>query len=685
LKLIFNLFNEKREIPGFSKDELITIKKKVSDYKSGKLDQSEVMNLFQNKFPENLLEEHSNYIEHLEKFIDKYLIKTIESKAEFEYDLYYLRTGLMEEIKLITNNLLNLKLNCQNSKRFLKENSYLNSYISRINKTFEKSKQIQARLKPIQNTPINYENLSKIWLQTNKIKNLQYLMTHPNEDLEVWEEISSLYEYLREKGGKEKKGGIFSKKGAEVIFQFKLITDFISNTHKENFNFYCDLYFLLHKNRNLAQVEEQEFSNILERKEIKNELRTYLRSIIKDLIKTQLKDFIQEINVFKTNSEYEKEDVLLDLESLEEKKIKIFLPQLVDLYFIGLENHYQSQATDLQNFEQFNGIIQEYSEKIEKLYEKIEAIKKYSSNYQSFLNPYEEILVSLHKIFSNLLEDVYRRKEEFIYHLEAIKKEKMKQDIRTFVSEKIDELNSLIREYRDEMAVLLKEKLPQLNNLEEIIDTYKHQISIIKDDVYQKLREHEEKDLDQYQIIKKWEENYKRRKEQIGFLLSQYLTNLYKDFEGLIEKEEALFDRIKDITKYGTEQDELPLNYAFSSFLADKLTEDELRERIVELKAKLNKLNHMETLYRDELSQLEETLKTKVKIREGISTSNVQCGICRKEINFAKDKIIKCSFCDAVYHYLCVAFWLSKYNSCPSCQNAFLDPNQNIYETQPEE
>lgn len=685
MKLIFNKFNEKREISGFSKDELIEIKRRVSDYKSGKLDQSEIMNLLQNKFPEDLLAQHSIYIENLETFINKYLIKTIESQKKLEYDFYYLRSGLLEEIKLITNNLLNLKLNCQNSKRFLKENSYLNSYISRINKAFEKSKQIQARLKPIQNTPTNYENLSKIWLQANKIKNLQYLMTHPNEDLEVWGEISSLYEYLREKGEKEKKGGIFSKKEAEVIFQFKLLTDFISNTHKENFNFYCDLYFLLHKNENLAQVEEQEFSNILERKEIKNDLRTYLRSIIKDLITTQLKDFILEIDFFKTNSEYKKEDVLLDLESLEEKKIKIFLPQLVDLYFIGLENHYQSQATDLQDFESFDGIIQEYSEKIEKLYEKIDAIKIYSSNYQSFLNPYEDILVSLNKIFSNLLEDVYRRKEEFIYHLEAIKKEKMKKDIRTFVSEKIDELNSLIKEYRDEMAVLLKEKLPQLNNLEEIISTYKHQISSIKDDVYQKLREHEEKDLDQYQIIKKWEENYKRRKEQIGFLLSQYLTNLYKDFEGLIEKEEALFDRIKEITKYGTDQDELPLNYAFTSFLADKLTEDELRERIVELKAKLNKLSYMETLYQDELSQLEETLKTKVKIREGISTSNVQCGICRKEINFAKDKIIKCPFCDAVYHYLCVAFWLSKYNSCPACQNAFLDPNQSIYETPQEE
>ncbi|TFF85660.1 MAG: hypothetical protein EU518_00780 [Promethearchaeota archaeon] len=684
MKFVHNTFDEKREIAGFSKDELIEIKKKISEYKSNKIDQSEFMEILQSKFSEELLEGHSKYIEKMVKFIESYFSKFLTSAEEHQYNFYYLKSGLLEELELISKNLLNLKLNAQNTKRFLKDNSYLDSYITQISNITEINKDLQLKLKKKGDPPIKYEELSHIWLEINRIKNLQYKVID-TEELEIWEEFSNLVKFLKKKGEKEVKGGLFSKKEAEVIFEFKILNDYISSSQQENFNFYCDLYYLLYVNDILSELKEQEFSNILERKEVKIQLRDYMRSIIKDLIFIKLDNFIQEIKSFKEGSEYDKEDIKGDIDNLKNEKIKNLLPKLVDLYFIGLENQYQSLTTNIQDIQKFDEIIDEYSEKIDRFYDIIENIKDYTSNYNRFLKPYEEMLVSLRKIFSNLLEDIYRRKGEFNYYLEAIKKERMKEDIRSFTSEKINELNSLIEKYRDEIAILLKEKMPQLESVEEIIITYKDQINKIKDDLYHKLREHEKKDLDQYQIIKQWEENYKRSKEQIGFLLSQYLTNLYKDFEGIIEKEEALFERVKEITKYSGNQEELPLNYAFSTFLSDKLTEEELRERMVELKAKLNKLRHLEMLYEDELSQLKDNLETKVKIREGISTSNVECSVCRKKINFAKDKIIKCPYCGAVYHYLCVAFWLSKYNSCPSCQNVFLDPNQNIYEAQPEE
>ncbi|TXT64430.1 MAG: hypothetical protein BAJALOKI3v1_210017 [Promethearchaeota archaeon] len=685
LKLINNTFGEKRQVAGFSKDELVEIKRKISDFKSGKLTQTEVMELLQRKFPEDLLEEHSKYIENIENFINTYLKQVSKSQNLGEFNFFYLKKKLLEEIDLISNNLLNLKLNCQNSKRFLKDHHYLNDYISRINLVFEKTKELQSSLQPIGRPPLDFEDLSRIWFDMNKLKNFKFKMKKPIEDQIIWEEISNLYDYLTNKGEKEKKGGIFSKKELEIIFYFKILNNYISNLPQKNADFYLDLLFLLHKSDLLSVLEEQEFSNILERKEAKDEIRRYLRSIIKEVIRANLEEFIQEVYRYEEKTDYEGGDIQKTIEDLLEKKIKILLPKFIDLYFNGLEKHYLSIIANSEDFHQFETIINEYSNNIDGVYESIENIKVYTNHYKPYLDPYEEMLESLHKIFSNLLDNIYRRKEEFIYHLEAIQQERMKQEIRTYTSEKIEELNSLIENYRDEVAVLLKQKMPHLESIEGIINTYKHKINKIKDDVYSKLKEQGQEDLDQYQIIKNWEENYKRRKEQIGFLLSQYLTNLYKDFEGLIEKEEALFNRIKDISQYGDEQDEVPLNYAFSSFLANKLTEDEMRERMVELKAKINSLNHLKALYEDELSHLEDTLKTKVKIREGIATSNVQCGVCRKEINFADDKIIKCPFCDAVYHYLCVAFWLSKYNSCPSCQNAFLDPNQSIYETQQEE
>jgi len=82
------------------------------------------------------------------------------------------------------------------------------------------------------------------------------------------------------------------------------------------------------------------------------------------------------------------------------------------------------------------------------------------------------------------------------------------------------------------------------------------------------------------------------------------------------------------------------------------------------------------------MSKLEEILSSRIKLREGISVSDVHCTVCHKYINIAKENIIVCPFCGSVFHYLCVAYWLSKFNSCPMCSNQFLDPNLGLFEDQ---
>ena len=76
----------------------------------------------------------------------------------------------------------------------------------------------------------------------------------------------------------------------------------------------------------------------------------------------------------------------------------------------------------------------------------------------------------------------------------------------------------------------------------------------------------------------------------------------------------------------------------------------------------------------DELLKLENLKATRVKIREGIEKDDVKCPVCHKNVDLGKDNLVVCPFCKSVYHYLCVAFWLTKHNACPTCQNQFLDP-----------
>lgn len=58
----------------------------------------------------------------------------------------------------------------------------------------------------------------------------------------------------------------------------------------------------------------------------------------------------------------------------------------------------------------------------------------------------------------------------------------------------------------------------------------------------------------------------------------------------------------------------------------------------------------------------------------GLNNGMSSCGICHKRLNVNSIKVIKCVYCDAVFHESCIYPWLTKYNACPSCQNVYLMP-----------
>ena len=258
----------------------------------------------------------------------------------------------------------------------------------------------------------------------------------------------------------------------------------------------------------------------------------------------------------------------------------------------------------------------------------------------------------------------------------------MRVDVRVFVNEKITEVNKLITSYEDETSQIIKEELPQLREIKDLLSNYKGKIEQIKSEVYTKLDKYKNDNVDMYTVIKNWEDNFSRKQQQLTFLLTVLMNKIFKSFKELIDTESILFAEITEITTQTENFEGLPFNFALSSFLANKLSEDELRERISEIDSKIKQITMSLGLYEVEHAKLEEILANKVKLREGVSVSNVQCTVCHKYINFAQDKLITCPFCNSTYHYLCVAQWLSQHNSCPMCQNTFLDPNIGLFESE---
>ncbi len=677
IKLNFsnNTFDETREILSFGKDEILEIKDtlgklKVEDGGEDKIDTYVKSKL---NLSIELLDQYSTYLKDITNFTEHYLLSTTSS------DFFYLKTEILNELRVITDNLQNLNSNIRNIKRITKNSTLLEASLKQIEDLLMDSTHLGSKLQEsIKEIKTIQEDTTKLWIEINRIKNLNFKLNDIPHTLEDWNElkelvifINSLNEVFLSKRKKDKTEKI-------LTIHFDDIYQFFLSKDDRKVNYYSDLIYLLYLNNIFEPYQGEEFINILERKEVIQNLTDFIRPLLTQLIIDKLHDILIEIEEFNLKEK----DLDINLDTLKDQKISEFLPKVVDYYIISLEKGFQGKIHNIIETDKFEEIANFYYQKIDSFSSIFYDIEDWALRIEPLLNPYENITVGLRKIFSNLTSEIFRRKNEYLSFIKTVKDEELRVEIRKFVSDKISEVNELIRSYEDEASLIIKEEFPQLKRIKEILNDYYQQIQKIKDDVFKKLDSMKSNDIDIYQVIKFWEESLNRKKQQLTFLISLLLNKLFKSFKELIEKEGILFATITEITEQTENFEGLPLNFALSSFLAEKLSEEELKERISEIKSKINQLSNSLGLYQVEVSKLETILANRVKIRKGISKSDVQCTVCHKYINFADDKVITCPFCGSTYHYLCVAFWLSKYNSCPMCQNNFLEPHSGLFENE---
>ena len=679
LYLFNNNFNDNRKISSFSKEEITEIKETLNKLKSEKKDISEINDYIISKLdtPNNVLELYSDYLNKLKSFFGLF----IGSKSIVKKDLYYhLKSQILKELNRILENLQNLNSNCSNIKRITKNGfPHLDSLFSTTKNLLHLSNDIASDVINSLKENINlFNDEIYLWIEINKIMNLNFKLNILPYELNNWDEfkeleafIVSLNEVFTRKVKKAKKENIRT-------FHFDEIYQYYLSKDEKQIKYYSDLIYLLYMNNGFELYQGDEFINILERKEVIKNLQKFTTPILIDLIIDKLQSIFVELENFDLKDDLQS----LDINSLKQQKISNFFPKIVDMYIKGLEKNFQEKIQDVVESEKFEEIAGFYYQKIEEFSEIIESIENWILTFENYLVPYENITDSLKKIFSNLSSEIFRRKNEYLTFIKTVKDEELRVSIRKFVTEKISQINSLIRNYEDETSLIIREEFPQLKKVKEILSEYSSKIGTIKDDVYKRLDSFKSNDVDIYQIIKLWEDNFNRKRQQLTFLISLLINKLFKSFKDLIDKEGILFATITEITEQTENFEELPLNFALSSFLTEKLTEDELRERINEINSKINHLNNSLGLYQLELSKLETILSNRVKVRKGITESDVQCTVCHKHLNFARDRVITCPFCGSTYHYLCVAFWLSKYNSCPMCQNHFLEPHSDLFKVQ---
>ena len=673
MRLFNNSFNESRDIQGFKKDEIIEVKNKLLQFREPNKDLGELDDFLKEIFHIKPIELFMDYLKNIELFVGDFLV---HSRKELYYNL---KMEVIKELELIANNLNNILANTRNVKRFLKNNEYLDNYSIITKDALERSNTllniIKRNVKKFKNL---YDDEVYLWMEANKIKNLNFKFNEI-QNLVNWEEIEGSITFIQNLHGddSDKK----KHKSKEIAFHFNELFQYFIENYPNNLPSYSDVTYLLFQNNIFEDYSSADFINVLERKEVVQNLREKIHPVVISLISSKLAPIINEIKEFDENEPLD-ENGRIDFDNVFKQNFSEFLPQIIDYYFTVMDKQLHNMMNNIEETStgDFVNVIKTYREKIDDLAADIDNIDTWILRFDRYLKPYENITESLKKTISGINNELIRRKEEYQNYLSSVRDEALRLEVKKFIDKRIDQVNEIISDYEDKASLIIREELPQLREIRDLLREYKVKIKSIKSEVYDKLDEYKDREIDTYQIIKNWENNFNRKKQQLTFLLTILLNKIFKSFKDLIDEESILFAEITEITRQAENFEGLPLNFALSAFLVDKLSEEELRERISEMSAKIKSLTSSLGLYQVEQAKLEEVLTNKVKEKQGIATSDVQCTVCHQNINFAKDKLITCPFCGSTYHYLCVAAWLSKYNSCPMCQNHFLEPFSDLFE-----
>jgi hypothetical protein len=409
LRLISNSTNGVHKITGFSKEKILDFKGKVSDYKSGKIDNEEFMDILKAEFPKEKLVYYEKYLEKVETFIKNFLMKK-DKKIDTEKFLSYpyLKKYIKKELERYSQNLQNFKLNCQNSLRLLKSNQYLENCLSLSKKLYENYQNLMQSLEifSYEERIKNYQDLSRIWIKVNEIKN-PTLIVKKNELLEVWGEISNLYEEIKNQASRTTKRKLFGKPDSSIEVNFELITNLINKNLRSNKALYQDILHLLNDSQTIIETEHQEYLEPLKQKETKRKIDKIIEQIIKELSLDHLESFINTIK--KLNNDYKivTESKQFEKETIKDRDIAIIIPQISNAYLNLIEKKYQEIFNeDKRTTSKLNNLKKDYSNEINDFKDIIEELENLTSIYESIVHPFEDILQSIQNIFSNLVVEI---------------------------------------------------------------------------------------------------------------------------------------------------------------------------------------------------------------------------------------------------------------------------------------
>ncbi|MCK4500054.1 hypothetical protein KAU11_06115, partial [Candidatus Babeliales bacterium] len=283
--------------------------------------------------------------------------------------------------------------------------------------------------------------------------------------------------------------------------------------------------------------------------------------------------------------------------------------------------------------------------------------------FKEFVAPWTQIIRKFENAIKQIRGGLSRQLDDFEQYVRSIRENRQKMELDEILKLKKKELDSLLLECQKNVAPFFEEKKPEVQSILDIMKSHREKVDVVKKSVDKIFKEYTRKEVNLNPYIKAWEGKNTDLNNQSQFFIKALVSLMIKRYEKILNSEtEETFSSDTPSTRL---------------LDPNRLTKQELRERIQKLEGHINSSTQLISDYKKEKSQLVIILEEKLNV-DGLKSK--KCIICHKIVNIAEDHFIRCEFCEALSHYTCNAMWLSHYNSCPVCSHKYTLPNNEIYD-----
>ncbi|MCP4763311.1 MAG: hypothetical protein GY870_16170 [archaeon] len=462
-----------------------------------------------------------------------------------------------------------------------------------------------------------------------KEKNKQYFTIKEIIDLPEFSQILDLFLNFNGKGKDIKK--------SEVQIQIR------------NQEIYSSIFYIFHKKELISEIKKP-FIDTVSKKRIKKQLYEFINKSYKHFFKNT-------ININGENGNVEEIDTN-----------KVF-----SNYIFETERKLEQETIE-QDFNETQ-MKEFFSKKILPLYEVINSHNDWFLGLQEYLKPHGEVIRKYMKTLSQVRDELDRKYDDFIYYINSMLEQKTRSELDEIIDNKVKELENALKNYENETSKIILAEIPQAENISNILDDFQKIFLKINSDITQTFKEYKEtKKLNIYSSMKIWEEKFDEIRNRVKFVVSALFSSFFEQFKDIVAKEQNFFSIVSNIP---LKDQDIPFTFSLDMIMPERLSEKQLRERLNKIDLKLNEIDKLKEIYMGERTKYELIVEKLLEERGNIKSQ--QCVVCHKTVDIVNDHFINCEFCNRLSHYLCVAWWLEKHNSCPVCNNEYTIPDSGLF------